>query len=137
MLGFMIVTAFISMWITNTATTAMMTPIMEAVLKQLDEELKIETQQTGKRRESADAISGVSEITSPDALEVRNYEVEITDTELMEITSATVPSDTVADSRWVYCRHFSWSILIFIRSSLVILLRFYEDHGRRNWGAGT
>ena len=24
------------MWITNTATTAMMTPIMEAVLKQLD-----------------------------------------------------------------------------------------------------
>ena len=32
----MMVTAFISMWITNTATTAMMTPIMEAVLKQLD-----------------------------------------------------------------------------------------------------
>lgn len=32
----MLVTAFISMWITNTATTAMMTPIMEAVLKQLD-----------------------------------------------------------------------------------------------------
>ena len=26
------------MWITNTATTAMMTPIMEAVLKQLDKE---------------------------------------------------------------------------------------------------
>eukprot|EP00112_Aurelia_sp_Birch-Aquarium-sp1_P007095 Seg1775.1 transcript_id=Seg1775.1/GoldUCD/mRNA.D3Y31 product="Solute carrier family 13 member 3" protein_id=Seg1775.1/GoldUCD/D3Y31 len=38
MLGFMVVTAFISMWITNTATTAMMTPIMEAVLKQLDKE---------------------------------------------------------------------------------------------------
>lgn len=32
----MVTTAFISMWITNTATTAMMTPIMEAVLKQLD-----------------------------------------------------------------------------------------------------
>lgn len=32
------VTAFISMWITNTATTAMMTPIMEAVLKQLDKQ---------------------------------------------------------------------------------------------------
>ncbi|XP_057295810.1 Na(+)/citrate cotransporter-like isoform X2 [Hydractinia symbiolongicarpus] len=38
MLGFMMVTAFISMWITNTATTAMMTPIMEAVLKQLDKQ---------------------------------------------------------------------------------------------------
>eukprot|EP00794_Sanderia_malayensis_P013743 gene13743-15179_t len=38
MLGFMLVTAFVSMWITNTATTAMMTPIMEAVLKELDKE---------------------------------------------------------------------------------------------------
>ena len=38
MLGFMVVTAFVSMWITNTATTAMMTPIMEAVLKQLGKE---------------------------------------------------------------------------------------------------
>ena len=34
----MLTTAFISMWITNTATTAMMTPIMEAVLKELDKE---------------------------------------------------------------------------------------------------
>ena len=34
----MMTTAFISMWITNTATTAMMTPIMEAVLKQLDKQ---------------------------------------------------------------------------------------------------
>ena len=37
-IGFMMTTAFISMWITNTATTAMMTPIMEAVLKQLDKQ---------------------------------------------------------------------------------------------------
>ena len=38
MLGFMLTTGFISMWITNTATTAMMTPIMEAVLKELDKQ---------------------------------------------------------------------------------------------------
>ena len=36
MLGFMIITAFISLWITNTAATVMMLPIVDAVVKQLN-----------------------------------------------------------------------------------------------------
>ena len=38
MLGFMLTTSFLSMWISNTATTAMMVPIAEAVLNQMKEE---------------------------------------------------------------------------------------------------
>ena len=38
MFGFMITTAFLSMWISNTATTAMMVPIVEAVLTEIRNE---------------------------------------------------------------------------------------------------
>ena len=41
MLGFMLPTMFLSMWISNTATTAMMVPIVKAVMEELNEENKL------------------------------------------------------------------------------------------------
>lgn len=35
MLGFMLTTMFLSMWISNTATTAMMVPIIEAIIEEI------------------------------------------------------------------------------------------------------
>ena len=50
MLGFMIPTMFLSMWISNTATTAMMVPIVDAVLKELDRDLEVDSESNSSTR---------------------------------------------------------------------------------------
>ncbi len=54
LLGFMVTTAFLSMWISNTATAAMMLPIAHAVLEEVRGERRAEERRAEERREDSD-----------------------------------------------------------------------------------
>ena len=60
MLGFMLPTFFLSMWISNNATTAMMMPILEAVL------LEMEGKNSDSRRGVVEEVMEIGSIKEVD-----------------------------------------------------------------------
>lgn len=72
MMGFMVVSSFLSMWISNTATTAMMLPIANAVLEQLKEtEMQAEEQEFHAAAQGEHALELSSKQTKEEIMVIK------------------------------------------------------------------
>ncbi|XP_037090968.1 solute carrier family 13 member 2-like [Pollicipes pollicipes] len=82
MLGFMFITMFLSMWISNTAATAMVAPMIEAVVTNLSQDLDDSPQPERKdsersTKEDQEAAASTEIVTSTSELHVQSKPVDL------------------------------------------------------------
>ena len=75
MLGLMLPTMFLSMWISNTATTAMMVPIVDAVLIELEADISKGREDDEEVNEDEDAMVAAEDGEDGGAVEMRAWYV--------------------------------------------------------------
>ncbi|ESN92181.1 hypothetical protein HELRODRAFT_186154 [Helobdella robusta] len=80
--GFMVVTAFLSMWLNNTATTAMMMPIAHAVLTELDDNRK---KQMIARNASKNNLEEKKDANNDHAIEMKEIATDGAESHLLTV----------------------------------------------------
>jgi sodium-dependent dicarboxylate transporter 2/3/5 len=97
MAGFMCITAFLSMWISNTATTSMMTPLVLAVLGQLSRKpssADVEVGSTSNGTVSSNPEEGpVNEMDNVDLEQIPNDDSATVELDLMPISISEAEAD--------------------------------------------
>ena len=116
LLGFMLATAFLSMWISNTATVMMMTPIAMAVISKLEEKNK-----EGVKKFSiglllgiaySASIGGIATLigTPPNAIFVKILEINFPDIPEVSFSSWFIFAMPIS----VFLLALTWILLIFL-----------------------
>jgi sodium-dependent dicarboxylate transporter 2/3/5 len=123
LMGFMLATAFISMWISNTASTMMMLPILMSIIAKLEESV-------GKKSLSlfsvglllsiayASSIGGIATLvgTPPNLSFVRIFHIYFPD------------APEISFARW-FLYAFPMAIVLFLSTWVLLYLKFKPDRG--------
>uniref|UniRef100_A0A8C4JN77 Solute carrier family 13 member 2 n=1 Tax=Dromaius novaehollandiae TaxID=8790 RepID=A0A8C4JN77_DRONO len=146
LMGFMIVTAFLSMWISNTATTAMMVPIAQAVLDQLHKS-ELEASPDEEVSENINkAFELQEESTKPNSFKVTDQKGEwvmgvfligIMEGDLMPSSLLFPGNDNVITFASWFSFAFPTMILLLLLSWIWLQIMFLGFNFQKNFGCAA